>query len=682
MRPSFRNRYLLLCDTVALLVVPLVAYMVRFEGLDWAPADTQALVLFTLIAVPWKLGLFLSSGLYQRLWSQASLSDLIGIVRAATISAAGAVVLGALILPAAGVTQVRVPLSVLLLDAFATITVVAGPRLLAKVLRSGRRHRRRASDPAALIVGAGPAGELIAKEMLANPSLALRPVGFVDDDPRKRGHQLCGLPVLGSLDELPAVIRQHRVGEVVIAMPEARGSLVRSVVRAAGEAGVHTRTVPSLSEILNARVRISALRNVQIQDLLRRDPVHTDLAAVRVVLSGRTVLVTGAGGSIGSELCQQIARLGPSRLLLVGHGENSIFDIQAALRASNPEIETVPLIADVRDRARMREILGRFRPTAVFHAAAHKHVPLMEQNVAEAILNNVRGTMSVVDAAVEAGTDHFVLISTDKAVRPCSVMGITKRIAEMVVQRAALEHDRHFVAVRFGNVLGSRGSVVPTFLQQIEAGGPVTVTHPDMRRYFMTIPEAVQLVLQAGALGHRGEVFVLDMGEPVKIVDLARDLIRLSGLEPDQDIEIRFTGMRPGERLDEEVLVSGESVVPTMHPKVLRATNGGLPADVGDHIRTLVAAAEERQPDDILRLLLRVLVPEFPLGELGPSAAAAAAETNGHAAGNGRVAVTGDFGRNGDAAGNRNGNGHVHGNGHGEERRRSGPMSGSDRAPR
>jgi FlaA1/EpsC-like NDP-sugar epimerase len=676
MRPSFRNRYLLACDAVALLAVPGAAYLVRFEGFDWAPADTRALIVFTALAVPFKIAVFLASGLYTRLWSQATFGDLIGIVRAAAVSAAGAVLLGAILLPGVGLTDVRVPLSVLLLDAFATITVVAGPRMLAKVLRASGRPHRRATDPATLIVGAGTAGELIAKEMIANPRLGLRPIGFVDDDPWKRSHQLCGLPVLGSLEEIPALVRKHRVRELIIAMPTAKGSIVRRVVKAATEAGVQTRTVPGLSEILTARVSVSALRSVEIQDLLRREPIHTDLAAVRVVLTGRTVLVTGAGGSIGSELCRQIARLGPARLLLLGHGENSIFDIQADLRESNPEVETVPLIADVRDRARIRDILCRYRPRAVFHAAAHKHVPLMEVNVGEAVLNNVLGTLSVVEASVEAGTEHFVFISTDKAVRPCSVMGITKRVAEMVVQRAAVEHDRHFVAVRFGNVLGSRGSVVPTFLQQIEAGGPVTVTHPEMRRYFMTIPEAVQLVLQAGALGHRGEVFVLDMGEPVRIVDLARDLIRLSGLEPDQDIEIRFTGMRPGERLHEEVLIRGESVAPTMHPKVLRATNGGLPADVGEHIRTLVSAAQDRQSDEILRLLLGVLVPDLgfpdqaePGDLLAPTGTDGRTRCNGPAASNGHSRTNGHHGGRGD--------GHAAG-GVGGERRRSGAVARSE----
>jgi FlaA1/EpsC-like NDP-sugar epimerase len=611
--PQIRNRHLFICDAVTLLCVPTVAYLLRFEGWGWTGPDTHALVSYTLLAVPAKLTLFLALGLYNRLWSRASVEDLIQIVMAAAVSAAGGVLLGAVVLPGTGLTIVRVPLSVLFLDALATIAMVAGPRLLTKALRA--HHVSRASDAATLIVGAGAAGEVLAKELMSNPDLRLRPVGFLDDDPLKRRLRLCGLPVLGFINEMPGVVAARKVTEVIIAMPRARGATVRRVMKAAAAAGVRTRTVPGLFEIVSGRVSVTALRKVEIQDLLRREPVATDLEPVRGLLAGRCVLVTGAGGSIGSELCRQLAGLAPARMLLVGHGENSIFTIQSELRTLYPALVTVPIIADVRDGVRMQNILATHRPDTVFHAAAHKHVPLMEGNIAEAVLNNVLGTMSMVTAAAEAGTEHFVLISTDKAVQPCSVMGATKRVAEMVVQQAAAASGRHYVAVRFGNVLGSRGSVVPTFLQQIEAGGPVTVTHPDMRRYFMTIPEAVQLVLQAAALGDRGEVFVLDMGAPVRIVDLACDLIRLSGLEPGQDIEVQFTGARPGERLSEEVLIAGEQVAPTLHPKVLRATNRHLPADVDLRIWELIQAAQAWQPDGRLRELMRGLVPEASLAE-------------------------------------------------------------------
>jgi len=388
------------------------------------------------------------------------------------------------------------------------------------------------------------------------------------------------------------------------------------VVRAALDARIPTRTVPALFEILSGRVSLSNLRKVEIQDLLRREPVRTDLGLVRAIVSDRTVLVTGAGGSIGSGLARQLAQLEPAHLVLLGNGENEIFDILNELKETHPSLQLSAVIADVRDLPRIRSVFRRLRPHAVFHAAAHKHVPLMEANAADAVTNNVFGTGNIVDCAVECGTQHFVLISTDKAVRPTSIMGATKRVAEMVVQDAAVRHGRNFVSVRFGNVLDSRCSVVPIFLAQIRAGGPLTITHPEMRRYFMTIPEAVQLVLQASALGRGGEVFVLDMGEPIRIVDLATDLVRLSGLEAGRDIEIRYTGIRPGERLYEEPFFRHEEVVPTGHPKILRATNNHAALDVAARVDSLIAAGRECRGDDELRQGLKALVPDF--GETGP----------------------------------------------------------------
>jgi FlaA1/EpsC-like NDP-sugar epimerase len=439
----------------------------------------------------------------------------------------------------------------------------------------------------------------------------MEPVGFVDDDPTKHRRTMLGLPILGPLAGIKGIVEQYGISELIIAMPSARGEVVRKVVRAGLDCGIPTLTVPSLPEIISAKTNGTSLREVELQDLLRRDPVQTDLAAVAELATAETVLITGAGGSIGSELCRQIARLAPARLVLLGHGENSIFDVLEELRADFPDVCMIPVIADVRDRKRMAAIFRTLKPHAVFHAAAHKHVPLMEENVIEAITNNVFGTLNVVDAALEVRCEHFVFISTDKAVRPTSVMGATKRVAELIVQRAAKKYDRNFVSVRFGNVLGSRGSVVPTFLRQIRSGGPVTVTHPEMQRYFMTIPEAVQLVLQAGALGRGGEVFLLDMGDPIRIVDIATDLIRLSGLTVGTDIKIKFTGMRPGEKLYEEMFFSAENVLPTDHPKVLRARNGILPEGIMRRIEALVAAAEAEHPDDELRQLLRTLVPDF-----------------------------------------------------------------------
>ncbi|NTU65685.1 MAG: polysaccharide biosynthesis protein, partial [Chloroflexi bacterium] len=418
-----------------------------------------------------------------------------------------------------------------------------------------------------LVVGAGDAGTIVVREMLNNPSLGMKVIGFVDDDPRKRSARIAGVPVLGNRRSLTQLVESHHIELVVIAIPTAPGREVRDIVTLCEKAGVPTKIMPGLYEMLGGTVSVNQLRNVQIEDLLRREPVQTDTEAVRRLIAGKRVLVTGGGGSIGSEVCRQILRCGPSDLLVLGHGENSIFDVCAQLNQqltamARARVDASPVaphihavIADVRFPDRIRAVFEQYRPQIVFHAAAHKHVPLMETNPTEAISNNVLGTRNLLDAAAVTGVERFVMISSDKAVRPKSIMGASKRVAELLVHQTAWEIGKPYVAVRFGNVLGSRGSVLQTFKQQIAVGGPITITHPEMKRYFMTIPEAVQLVLQAAVLGQGGEVFMLDMGEPVKIVDLAQDLIELSGLEVGHDIEIAFTGIRPGEKLHEELFI-------------------------------------------------------------------------------------------------------------------------------
>ena len=607
-----RNRHLFLLDAASLVAAPIIAFAVRFEDFAWLGQNLRMVLPYIFLAGPFRLAVFYNFGMYRRLWRQASIGELRQILFAGGAAAVIAAAIGLWFLPAAQITPSRVPFSVVFIDAFLTTAAIALPRLLVRTMRVKNRRRRR-DDPGrpALIVGAGDTAKLVAKELIANPHLGFEPIGFVDDDPMKQNHMLLELPIMGTLSAIKPIVEQHGVSELIIAMPSAHGDVVRKVVRAGLDCGIPTLTVPSLPELISAKTNGTSLREVEIQDLLRREPVETDLAAVAELATGETVLITGAGGSIGSELCRQIARLAPSRLVLLGHGENSIFDVLHELKDDFPDVPMLPVIADVRDRKRVAAIFRAYKPHAVFHAAAHKHVPLMEENVVEAITNNIFGTLNMVDAALEAGCEHFVLISTDKAVRPTSVMGATKRIAELIVQRAATKHERNFVSVRFGNVLGSRGSVVPTFLRQIRSGGPVTVTHPEMQRYFMTIPEAVQLVLQAGALGRGGEVFLLDMGEPIRIVDIATDLIRLSGLTVGADIEIRFTGMRPGEKLYEEMFFSAENVLTTDHPKVLRARNGILPEGVMRRIEALIDAAQAEHPDDELRQLLRTLVPDF-----------------------------------------------------------------------
>ena len=633
----FRNRYLFLLDGLLIGSAPLLAYSIRFEGWPWGEEHLRTAVVYAALSLPIKLATFLQFGLYRRLWRHASVEDMERITAACAVAAALSAVLGVAIAHT-GLTTQRVPLSVLCLDAFLMAAMVSSPRFLARLASRRAKCRRRGDEKQVLIAGAGAAGQMIVKELLANPQLGMRPVGFVDDDARKHNQRLGDLPVFGPLSSIPDLVSARAVHTVVIAMPRASGQVVRRVVRAASEAGAETRTVPGLFEIIAGRVAVSMLRDVQIQDLLRRDPVRIDLGAVSSLATDRTVMVTGAGGSIGLELCRQLALLNPSKLVLLGHGENSIYEIEQELRRTYgfsptaliadirdaerlrllferreqfPALPLISVIADVRDQRRVGEAFERYRPHAVFHAAAHKHVPLMEENVREAITNNVGGTRSIVDASLQTDVEHFVFISTDKAVRPSSMMGATKRLAEMVVQHAALTQQRNFVSVRFGNVLGSRGSVVPTFLRQIRASGPVTVTHAEMRRYFMTIPEAVQLVLQAGALGRGGEVFVLDMGDPVKIVDLAADLVRLSGLQLGVDIDLRFTGIRPGEKLHEEVFFSGENVVPTEHPKVLRARNEALESGIVYRISTLLDAAENAACDEELRELVGSLLPEM-----------------------------------------------------------------------
>jgi FlaA1/EpsC-like NDP-sugar epimerase len=608
---SLRSRYLLLVDASLLAIMPLIAYALRFEGWRWSREHAITAGIYTALSVPLSIAAFYFFGLYRRLWRYASIGELELMVLAGLTADVLCVTLGAWILPAVRLTPVRVPLAVLFITSLLTFAVIGVPRLLMRIAgwRSVRRrikgHRR------VLIAGAGSAGEAVVRELRANPELEMEPVGFVDDDFLKHGMRLSNLPVLGPLRMLPSLIARLNVTDILIAMPRAAGPVVREVVQAAFDAGANTQIVPGLYEIISEKVSVTSIREVQIEDLLRRDVIQTDLAEVQRMTSGRVVLVTGAGGSIGSELCRQLSQLQPSRLVVVGHGENPIFEITEELARNGVACSVTPVIADIRDRRRVFQAFAEHRPFAVFHAAAHKHVPLMEGNVVEAITNNVMGTRNLVDAAIEYDAAHFVLISTDKAVRPTNVMGASKRIAEFVVHNAAIRHQRNFVSVRFGNVLGSQGSVVPTFVRQIKSGGPVTVTHPDMRRYFMTIPEAVQLVLQAGAMGSGGELFMLDMGEPVRVLDLARDMIRLSGFQEGIDINIEFTGVRPGEKLYEEMFFSHEVAEPTTHPKILRAKSGVEQYRTDETINELVELALGGGDEKTLRHRLRLLVPDF-----------------------------------------------------------------------
>jgi FlaA1/EpsC-like NDP-sugar epimerase len=456
-----------------------------------------------------------------------------------------------------------------------------------------------------LVIGAGDAGALVVREMQRNPQLGLHPIGYLDDDPAKLKHQIHGVPVIGKLTDLGRALNNRPVSEVIIAIPSTGGKIIRMVTDICRLKGVPFRTMPGLYELIGGKVSVNRLREVDITDLLRREPAQIQNELIGAALTGKRILVTGAGGSIGSEICRQIARWGPQMLILLGHGENSIFEAMLELHENFPALPIQPVIADIRDVPRLTSVFNSFHPQVVFHTAAHKHVPLMESNIEEAISNNIIGTRNVCKAAAAADTERLVLISTDKAVRPVNVMGATKRIAEMIVLETAHRTGRAFSVVRFGNVLGSRGSVVPLFKRQIAHGGPVTITHPDMKRYFMTIPEAVYLVLQASAMGQGGEVFLLNMGQQVRILDLAEDLIRLSGLEPGKDIEIVFTGIRPGEKLSEDLWEEGTEYQKTTHPDIFRveAEESNIPPGLSRTVDELNHLSLEGETSAIISLL-------------------------------------------------------------------------------
>jgi FlaA1/EpsC-like NDP-sugar epimerase len=605
-----RNRLFLLLDLLLLGPLPFVLVALRYEGSTWPPAVVQATMAYAAIALLLRIAVAYGSGLYRTLWQYASIVELERLIYAGTVAGAMTFIAGAVLIRGLGLAPVRMPYSTLLNDAMWAFALLTAPRITSRMLNRGPRGRT-AVGKRVLIAGAGKLGQAILRETRVGP-LNVWPIGFVDDNPLKQGQLLGGVPILGPLAQIPQLVREYQIDEVIIAIASVRGSAVRGIVQSLTGSGVNVRIVPGIGQLITGEVRVSDLRPVEIEDLLRREPVITDMAAVRSFAEGKVVLVTGAGGSIGSELCRQIAALAPAALIALDHSENLIFEIQNELKKRAPSLKFIPVIANIRDAGRIRSIINRHAPYAIFHAAAHKHVPLMEENIVEAITNNILGTRNVVDAALDSECAIMVNISTDKAVRPTSVMGASKRVAEQIVAHAAKSEQRNFVSVRFGNVLGSRGSVVPTFLSQIRAGGPVTITHPEMRRYFMTIPEAVQLVLQAGALGKGGDLFVLDMGEPVKIADLARDLIRLSGLEEGADIDITYTGVRPGEKLYEEVFFSGEDVRPTAHPKVLRATGDAIERGFMESVDRLIRKAYSEPIDDrALRDSVRDLVPDF-----------------------------------------------------------------------
>jgi FlaA1/EpsC-like NDP-sugar epimerase len=606
MRKIFRrNRNLLFVDLFLIIVAGLGSFALRT---DLGPLFTfylpQALWLVAISLVV-KPIVFYFFGLYRRMWAYASTQELKIIIIAVTT--ASVIVSLMLVLARALNILPYFPRSTLPIDWLLTLTLIGGLRFSLRILSESQQTFKGVSPRSrrVLIVGAGDAGALVVREMQKTKELHQKPVGFLDDDPNKQNQEIHGVPVIGTLQDLKRALFLKRVDEVVIAIPSAPGSVIRHVAEICREKNIPFRTMPGIYELIGGKVSVNRLREVQISDLLRRESILIDDQVAGSSVSGRRILVTGAGGSIGRELCRQIARWGPSALIILGHGENSIFESLLELEENFPSIPLYPVIADIRDMDRLNVVFENLRPQAVFHTAAHKHVPLMEANVEEAITNNILGTRNVVEVSINYGVEKLVMISSDKAIRPSSIMGATKRLAELIVLDGAHRSGLAYSVVRFGNVLGSRGSVIPRFKRQIAQGGPITITHPDMKRYFMTIPEAVHLVLQASAMGRGGEVYVLDMGEQVRILDLAEDLIRLSGLEPGKDIEIVFTGIRPGEKLSEELWDKWASYEPTSHPDiVLLADQDLLSGDaLYDTISELIHLAREGDADAIIRLL-------------------------------------------------------------------------------
>ena len=609
MRSRFPNAVVLVADIIITVLAIIAAFALRLEG-DQVSSYIGSLYWMVIVGLLIKPLVYYLFGLYRRLWAYASINELTLIATAVSVASAifSAVMLTLYVVRFHDTRIINFPRTILPIDWLLSLVGIGGLRFSFRLLAEGRAASKKAVPRKArnvLIIGAGDAGALVVREMQKNPQLGLRPVGYLDDDLAKQRHQMHGVPVVGRLADLRRALEHRPVDEVIIAIPSASGKVVRLVTDICRLKGIPFRTMPGLFELIGGKVSVNRLREVDITDLLRREPARIQDQLVGATLSGKRVLVTGAGGSIGREISRQVARWGPQMLILVGHGENSIFEAMLELREDFPSLPFQLVIADIRDTPRIQSVFADFRPQVVFHTAAHKHVPLMESNVEDAITNNIVGTQNVLQAASVINTERVVMISTDKAVRPANVMGATKRIAEMIVLEAAHRTGHAYSVVRFGNVLGSRGSVVPLFKRQIAHGGPVTVTHPDMKRYFMTIPEAVHLVLQAAAMGQGGEVFMLNMGQQVRILDLAEDLIRLSGLEPGKDVEIVFTGIRPGEKLSEDLWGDGMEYKKTDHPEIFRAVaeEAILPDDLDKLVEELHHLARDGEASAILHLL-------------------------------------------------------------------------------
>lgn len=565
MRSYLLPGLLLIVDVITIIGVALISLLIRFDGYI-TPHYMQQMVDALPIMVISYIVMLLSMHLYTRIWRYAGMREMVAVLIATTLGAG-------LFYTGMYVFDKSLPRSIYLISWVLSTGVIGIGRMVLHyiAMRYGGKQSTDADMVNTLIIGAGDAGATIAREIERYHKRSRKVIGFIDDDEAKFNRLMGGVRILGNRHDIPSIVKENKVKEIIIAMPSVTRNEIRNIMEICSPLKCKVNTLPGMYQLLDDEVLVSHLHPVSIEDLLERDEVRLDMDIVEHYIRDKVVLVTGAGGSIGSEICRQIMRVGPKMLLLLGHGENSIYLINQELKNIYKDGPIIPIIVDIRDKQQLDQIFTQYNPQVVFHAAAHKHVPLMEIQPMAAVLNNIYGTRNVADVAGRHGVERFVMISTDKAVNPTSVMGATKRVAEKVIISMNDTYDTKYITVRFGNVLGSRGSVIPLFKKQIEAGGPVTVTDPEMTRYFMTIPEASQLVLQAGAMGKGGEVFLLDMGEPVKIIDLARNMIRLSGLEPDKDIHIKITGLRPGEKKYEELLTSEEGTNRTNHTKIFEA---------------------------------------------------------------------------------------------------------------
>jgi FlaA1/EpsC-like NDP-sugar epimerase len=616
LQPQLTRALQFALDIATLAFAFALAYLVRFDFVVPERDVRNALQQIPYVVLV-QLGALVLAGVYSFIWRYVGMGEVKAFLYAALWSAC---VLGTvrLTLPES-LGGWRVPFSVILIGTILAFGGVLALRVLRRFLyeRSQRKARAQTADGKripTLLVGAGRAGVLAAREIVGRGDTTLEVKGFLDDDPEKVGASIHGIRVVGTTEDLPRLVKELGIAQVVITIAQISRPEILRLIGICRKIQVSVRIIPGLYEVLQGKVHVTRIRNVQIEDLLGREPIYLDEAELGQFLFAKRVMVTGAGGSIGSELARQVARFQPAKLLLVERAEFALFEIEGELKRTRPEIDIVPLVADVCDPGRIRSILIDEAPQVILHAAAHKHVPMMEANPGEAIKNNILATRLLGELAGEHGVEAFVMISTDKAVRPTSIMGATKRVAELTVQDLAKRYSTRFVAVRFGNVIGSAGSVVPVFRDQIRRGGPVTVTHPEMRRYFMTIPEAAQLVLQAGAMGEGGEIFILDMGEPIRILDLAEEMITLTGLRPYVDMEITFTGLRPGEKLFEELELSGESIAKTRHPKIFI---GKLNAYPTEEVAMALLRLEELARDGdgtAVRKFLNALLPEANLG--------------------------------------------------------------------